>query len=61
MGVDPFVWADEVSRCLLYLAPATHPTVASATALEMAGSGTYIGMAPREAAAMYLAAVAKQG
>jgi DNA-binding transcriptional LysR family regulator len=60
-GVDPFTWADEVCRCLRDLAPRIHPTVASATAMEMATSGAYVGMVPREAAGMYLAALAKQG
>ncbi|HEY4068263.1 MAG TPA: hypothetical protein VGM74_15290 [Burkholderiaceae bacterium] len=60
-GVDPFTWADEVCRCLRDLAPRVHPTVASATALEMARSDVYAGMIPREAAGLYLASLAKQG
>ena len=58
---DPFVWVDEVCRCLRDFAPSMHPAVASSTGLDMVYSGDYVGMVPREAAARYLALRAQRG
>ena len=58
---DPFVWVDEVCRCLRDLAPIMHPAVASSTGLDLVQSGDYVGMVPREAAARFLALQAQRG
>lgn len=58
--IDQYAWADEVCHCLLDLVPGLHHTVASAKGMEMASSGDYFGVAPRDAAGKYLASQAKR-